>query len=280
MHILTRTAIESYLSCARQFQLRYIARSGWPSRPFSQMERERMAIGSIFHQMVAQHIRFPSGREHDSVPPEPIEQWWQNFMDHAPILSGGRVMVEKTIRFQLTEKLQLLGRVDCLHLTENKIAIYDWKTGRPRRPADLKRDWQTRLYLALIFAARHELGMATLTPDRVSMTYWYAQTPQKSVEITYDAAWHAENWAGIEEIAAQIEVDLNRGEEPWPLTEEHKRCLHCPFHAICGRVGGAGNDINDIKGRGLDLDDDLDEARDAVEALRSAPDLSPLEFDL
>ena len=231
-----------------------------------------MALGSIFHQMIAQHVRFPTGSEHQLMPSEPIARWWQNFTDHGPSLTGGQVIVEKTIRFQLSDNLQLLGRVDCLQLTENRLAIYDWKTGKPRRPAELKHDWQTRLYLALIYAARHELQADRLTPDQISMIYWYAQAPQKSVEITYDAAWHAENWAEIEALAARIETDLNRGSDPWTLTDEHQRCLHCPFHAICGRVGG--------EGRGLDLEEDLDEARYEVEAERAASDLSAVEFDL
>jgi CRISPR/Cas system-associated exonuclease Cas4 (RecB family) len=126
----------------------------------------------------------------------------------------------------------LNGRFDLLVLSSNTAHIFDWKTGQPRSEADLRHDWQTRLYLAMLAEGSAALGQ-TLQPEQIAITYWYVNEPAAPRTIRYNQAWHTQNWADIQTVVSQINAAL--AENNWPLTEEWAHCRHCAYQSYCGR---------------------------------------------
>ncbi len=234
---LSQTKITTWQQCERKFQLRYIARQGWPEPPFALDLAAVMEQGEAFHMLAAQSYLMGDGFAFDPADlEEPVAGWWRNFIDNRPIPKKGQTArVEATLTANLTDKIKLVGRLDVLFLGKNKLEVFDWKTGKPRRESDLKADWQTRIYLALLYQSRQILGAPELAAEDVSITYWYPREPKKSVTIRYSEAWHAENWAELLKLAQQMEAKLERPDEVWPLTTHLATCGRCPFNAICGR---------------------------------------------
>lgn len=234
---LSQTRITTWQQCQRKFQLRYVAKQGWPEPPFATDLAAVMEQGEVFHMLAAQSYLMRDSFAFDPADlEEPVASWWSNFVEERPIPKKGQTArVEATLTANLTGKIKLVGRIDLLFLGDNRLEIFDWKTGKPRRESDLKADWQTRIYLALLYQSRQILGVPELAAEDVSMTYWYPREPKKSVTIRYSESWHAENWAELLELAKQMEAKLEQPEAVWPLTTNLATCGRCPFNAICGR---------------------------------------------
>jgi len=238
---LSQSKIDSWTTCERQFQLRYVERSEWPAAPYSAESIAAMGLGEAFHMLVAQRILLgplfvaPSGME------PLLQKWWDDFLQQGLLqrfdqqsISKGRV--ETSLAVQINEHIKLIGRVDLLWIGKGSIELFDWKTGRSRTKLDLEHDWQTRIYMALLYQLRHVLFDGEITAEQISMTYWYVREPKQSVKMSFDEAWHQQNWADLVTLAEQIENRLNDdGRTLWPLTPDHKACGRCLFNALCGR---------------------------------------------
>ncbi len=234
---LSQSKISTWETCQRKFQLRYIDRSDWPEPPHSADISAVMEQGEIFHMLAAQSYNLGDLFQFDAAElASPIDVWWQAFQQHRPIPKKGvQHRVESTLSATLTDQIKLVGRLDLLFLSEDRLEIFDWKTGKPRTHGDLKQDWQTRIYLALLYQSRALLGNESLSAEQLSITYWYTRDPQKSVKISYSEAWHAENWAELNALASQMGDRINSDQLNWPLTPHLKACSRCPFNILCGR---------------------------------------------
>ncbi len=234
---LSQSKINTWQQCQRKFQLRYVAGQGWPEPPFAAETTSVMEQGELFHSLAAQSYLLGDSFVFDPADlEEPVAEWWSRFSIEKPQpKKGQRVRVEATLTANVTAKIKLVGRLDLLMVGDNRLEIFDWKTGRPRRESDLRNDWQTRIYLALLYQSRQILDVAGIEAEALSITYWYPREPQKSVTIRYSEAWHAENWAELLQLAGEIESRLEQPESVWPLTSQLATCGRCPFNAICGR---------------------------------------------
>lgn len=242
---LSQTKIGTWQACKRKFQLRYVTGHEWPQPPFPADASAVIEQGEIFHMLAAQSYLLGDGFAFDPADLEPpVDQWWEAFQTGRPMPKKGQtVRVESTLTASLSQQIKLIGRLDLLFIGENGLEIFDWKTGNPRRETDLRLDWQTRIYLALLYQSRAILGADGVSADQLSITYWYPRDPQKSVKISYDEAWHATNWAEMSTLSAQIETDLEQSQQPWPLTNNLKLCSNCGFNVICGREPGPSTEI-------------------------------------
>lgn len=136
----------------------------------------------------------------------------------------------------LSVNIFLYGRFDLLILGENEAQIIDWKTERqPRSAQTLQNDWQTRLYWAMVVEGSAALGHR-YTPEQVSMTYWFARAPEKSVTLRYSAQQHAKTWAELQATVEQLDSRLESPLAIWPLTENWKTCENCGYRPLCNRT--------------------------------------------
>ncbi|NJN22292.1 MAG: PD-(D/E)XK nuclease family protein [Leptolyngbya sp. RL_3_1] len=127
---------------------------------------------------------------------------------------------------------------DLLRVWNNRSEIVDWKTYlKPRKQAELKRNWQTRLYLYALVES------TDLAPEQVEMTYWFVRTrnqinqvlePQH-VQIAYSQDRHEQTHQDLLRITEQLTDWLGRS-QPFPqVPETMERCGSCPFVSRCRR---------------------------------------------
>lgn len=235
--LLSRTKLATFLTCQRRFQLRYVARRPWPELPLPEADEERLGRGQQFHQLLHRHfLGLPV--ESAAIADRAVRGWWLTFEKYKPALPHGRTLPELTLTVPIGEHL-LHGRFDLLVIGKENgrplAHIFDWKTGRPQEETDLRHEWQTRLYLALLAEGGQALwGEEEVALEQISITYWYVNEPDKPRTIRYDQAWHSRNWAEIQAIVSQIEAQLAEV-TIWSLTEDWAQCRVCTYQALCGR---------------------------------------------
>jgi hypothetical protein len=208
----------------------------WPSPPEEGQHTLWQQQGELFHQFVAQYyMKVPVEQLDLSLMPPEVQGWWHTFLRQPPVdPQRGRSLVETTLTMPAGE-WQLIGRFDLLQMTANAVQIFDWKTGRARSAAELTDDWQTRLYMALVWGGHRALGVEQLNALDIEMTYWYARQPQQSVTLRFDQLWHKQNLAKIGQIVSEISQMIAANQSIWPLTDDLRECAACSFRNYCGR---------------------------------------------
>ena len=235
---LSRHRLQTFLICQRRFQLRYLKRLSWPESPLSREVEVAIERGQRFHQLLERHfLGLPpaSGAIEDAE----LQRWWTLFEQSGPALPAGRALAEVSLTVPTGRHL-LTGRFDLLVVGEDDSGepfahVFDWKTGQPPDESQLRQDWQTRLYLALLAQGGRALwpGNRAPGPDYIAITYWYVTDPAVPRTIHYSQAWHRQNWAEIETLVARIDAQLAAGD--WPLTDNWDHCRHCAYQVYCGR---------------------------------------------
>lgn len=234
---LGRRQLADFAACQRRFQLRHVQRLAWPAAPLAESVTQARELGQQFHQLLERHFLGLPVADDLAAAGEPLRGWWAVFEQQGPSLPPGRRLPEVSLTVPVGRSL-LSGRFDLFVLGEDSAHLYDWKTEtRPRPAAELAEDWQTRLYLALLTeggAALRPDGRP-LDPDRLTMTYWYAQAPAATVTLAYSQAQHAANWASIQAWVGQIDQQLAT-QAVLPLTDDWTECGRCAYAAYCGRT--------------------------------------------
>lgn len=240
--LLSQAKLAAFLDCPRRFQLRSLKHLPWPNLPDNMQSAETMLRGQQFHRLMEQHflgLNIPLS----SIGDEAVANWFQAFKNSRLVMPNGRFLPEHRLTVPIGNQLLgnhlLLGRFDLLVVGEQDGAafahIYDWKTGKARGEGALRQEWQTRLYLALLAEGGGALwGHGRfLTPESITMTYWYTAEPDTPRRISYSQAEHTRNWTEIQAIVAQINSALTQND--WPLTDDWNHCRQCAYQVYCGR---------------------------------------------
>ena len=237
--LLSRNKLRSFLECQRRFQLRYVHKLAWPAQPAGAALSAALERGQQFHRLLEQHFLgfdVAVSAETDSN----VIAWWQAFKRTPPHLPDGERFPEMALSVPIAPidgdgGHYLFGRFDLLILSETGGHIFDWKTERnPRSAAQLRDDWQTRLYLTLLVEGAGGLGRQ-YKPEQMAITYWFAEAPEKSVTIRYDATQHTRNLAELKALVERVDRRMVAPNAIWPLTESLDTCRFCEFRSYCGR---------------------------------------------
>ncbi len=240
--LLSRYGLDTFLTCRRRFQLRYLDQLAWPAAPDDPAQQLARRRGERFHRLLERHflgLEDSAGRgptESASDDPE-LNLWWETYRRSGPRLPPGRRFAEFTLTVPLGRHF-LTGRFDLLVVGKEGAHVFDWKTERePRLRAALEADTQTRVYLALVAEGGPALNPtgAPIDAELVRLTYWYVRRPEAAVTLTYSRQAHEANreWLvrQLDALAAQVDV----ASPIWPLTEDHEACARCQFRLLCGR---------------------------------------------
>jgi len=242
---LSRYRLQTFEVCRRQFQLRFVDPLRWPASPEPATASFAQQLGQQFHLLMERHFRNmppPTELDGEAAPErqaanERLAALWHQFQQQPPPLPSGRRFVEYSLTVPCGKHF-LTGRFDLLIVNGEAAHIFDWKTEpHPRPPAELLQNLQTRLYLALVVAgaeAIQEEG-AAISPDKVTITYFYVQQPAASVTLQYSSKMQAENWAALETISRELSAQLAENQLVWALTNELATCARCPYQILCGR---------------------------------------------
>lgn len=254
---LSRYRLETFLACQRRFDLRFLRRMPWPVAPLDERAETARQRGEAFHQLMERHfLNFPAAPE--TTVDSQVRRWRSLFLNSRLEIPEGKAYPEHSLTIPVGRHF-LNGRFDLLILHNNAAHIFDWKTGQPRREADLRQDWQTRLYLAMLAESGQAFGQK-LDPDQINITYWYVNDLDAPRLIQYNQAWHSQNWAAIQAIVAQIDTAVSQN--AWPLTEDWTQCRRCAYQTYCDRQEA-----------GAAMADESEETEDAKTDLFFEPEL-------
>jgi len=126
---------------------------------------------------------------------------------------------EKTFELPLDNNIIIKGRIDQINAMGNKrdVEIVDYKTGRPKKDADAKKDLQLSLYALAV--------KEILELEPVRLVFHYLQNNQRQ-ETTRDAKQLDEAQRVVQEAAA----DIRAGEFP---AKRGFVCRNCAYKPIC-----------------------------------------------
>lgn len=251
----SQASLNDYVDCLRRFQLRYVLEQDWPaveSEPL--VERERLAdLGRRFHRLIQQHVHgLPIEQLSQSASTDPdLARWWHSYLtldvgSWGPAVLPAQRRAEVTVSIRLGSH-RLMAKYDLLAMGDGRAVIVDWKTER-RRPEreSLLRRLQTRVYRYVL--AKSE---PSLSPESISMVYWFAEYPAQPEVLAYDSAQYAADEDYLHRLVAEIE---GRGEEIWPLTDDERKCRFCTYRSLCERGIAAGvAELDEVEAE-LDVD--------------------------
>ncbi len=126
---------------------------------------------------------------------------------------------EKAFELPLDNNVIIKGRIDQINSLGNKrdVEIVDYKTGRPKKDADAKKDLQLSLYALAV--------KEILELEPVRLVFHYLQNNQRQ-ETTRDAKQLDEAQRVVQEAAA----DIRAGEFP---AKRGFVCRNCAYQPIC-----------------------------------------------
>lgn len=237
--IFSANSLQTYVDCARRFELNYLEGLVWPaveSEPVLRSE-EFLENGRIFHEMIHRDLLGmpPINKQLEA----PIAEWWTNYQTEQPAALEGQKFPEKTLVGNVGGQL-LVATFDLIVITpENRAVIFDWKTWRYKKSEEKARKLlQSRVYPYLLIQAAHTLipGL-TLRPEMVEMRYWLAQHPNDTIAFTYSQEEFEADETYIVERIREI-LEANAGD--FALTDDLKKCDYCVYRSYCGRGDVAG----------------------------------------
>jgi DNA helicase-2/ATP-dependent DNA helicase PcrA len=233
--ILSPSAVSGYRACPQQFLF---------SRSWSLKEGPKavLSFGSVMHTTIKRFI--DQLRKGAKLPFEEVarifETEWTSagFEDdyqeqgykqdgleqlrafHASMLDAPPQVLEqeKSFELPLENDIAIIGRMDQVNsLGRNDVEIVDYKTGKPKKDADAKKDLQLSLYA---LAAKEIFEW-----NPVRLVFHYLQNNQRQ-ETTRDAKQLNEAQKIVQEVAA----DIRAGEFP---PNEGFICRSCAYKPIC-----------------------------------------------
>jgi len=232
---LSPTAVENYRRCPQQFLFGYL----WSLR---EGPRANMSFGSVMHttikrfvEQLRKGVRLPFEEvsrifetEWSSAGYEDEYQEGEYKKDgieqlrafHAGVLAEPPVVLEQEKAFELPleDNAVIAGRMDQINQLGNRdVEIVDYKTGKPKKEADARRDLQLSLYA---LAAKEVLEL-----NPVALVFHYLLTNERQV-TTRERKQLDEAVEIVHEAAANI-----RAGEFSPKPGYH--CRNCAFKPIC-----------------------------------------------
>lgn len=259
----SQSSLQDYVDCPRRFELRYIERLQYPSleaQPALEHE-EHMRQGAQFHKMVQQHlVGVPADRLAQSVrDDEVLSAWWETFTASGLTGLPEQRHAEVTLETSIGD-YRLIAKYDLLAIDPNgRAMIFDWKTSRkvPRKNW-LEKRLQTTVYrYVLAQAGAHFYDGKVISPEHISMTYWFVGHDGRQVTFDYSAEQMQADEADLLGLIHDV-ASANL----FPLANDTRHCTFCTYRSLCNRGETAGQwddfeaDAEVYEGDGFDVDFD------------------------
>jgi hypothetical protein len=238
----TQNNLQDYVDCPRRFQLKYIDKLAWPaleSEPVLEMEKQ-LEMGSRFHKLIHQYF---SGVDPsiliDHCNEVELRIWFNNFLSQNKLSIPAIRFPEYTLAAPFNG-YRLLAKYDLIAFDLDLGAmILDWKTSRkiPRRPW-LEKRVQTRLYpFLLAFSGSSLIHDFKVSPDRLSMSYWFTDFPDQPVTFKYDETTFQNDRSFLESLISEI---ISNDLSEFRKTDDTQVCRFCIYRSLCERGERAG----------------------------------------
>jgi hypothetical protein len=272
----SQSNLQDFSDCRRRFYLKYIQQIAWPAAEAEpQIDHEIwMRQGADFHQMVHQYLLgVPVELLSKQANREPLQNWWANFLAEKSNLPGiddltARRLPEYTLSAHLGIH-SIIAKFDLLIIfPDSTILIYDWKTSRLRpKRTSLEKRLQTLVYPVVASQCISSLVNSSAGEHQnIQMNYWFSGFPDKIEAFSFDKLSLGNARRKIESLVTTISRLMAKGEDAFPLTDDHKKCTFCTYRSLCNRGTRAG------------LISDVDQVDDLPEAAFDFEQIGEIEF--
>jgi CRISPR/Cas system-associated exonuclease Cas4 (RecB family) len=263
----SQNSLQDYVDCPRRFQLRYLLQQPWPaveSEPLTEFER-LLEQGRRFHQLAQRHsLGLPEVELAKSIDDPDLRRWWRNYLESPP---PGLPTAVRRPEITLSAPLggyRLMARYDLLALDpQRRAVVVDWKTNQKRPDsAALAGRMQTRVYRYVLVEAGTALNRdRPLSPEQVTMIYWFAEYPAQPEILPYHTAQYTADAAYLADLVARIADHAASGEDEWPLTPNERLCRFCTYRSLCDRgvLPGPLSEFDTDQALDLSLDFEFEE---------------------
>jgi DNA helicase-2/ATP-dependent DNA helicase PcrA len=232
---LSSSAVENYRKCPQQFAFSYL----WSLK---EGPRAALSFGSVMHTTIKRFldqlkkgVKLPfeevkciyeiewssAGYEDDYQEAEYKKDGLEQLKTfHAAMLLEAPQVLEqeKSFELPLENSVILTGRMDQVNsLGRNDVEIVDYKTGKPKKDADAKKDLQLSIYA---LAAKEIFEW-----NPVKLVFHYLQNNQRQ-ETTRDAKQIADAEKIVQETAANMRAGEYTPQPGFP-------CRSCAYKPIC-----------------------------------------------
>ena len=232
---LSCSAFEAFDRCRRRFELAYLRRLEWPGLSTFDLPgtREPARLGQAFHRLVSDWLAGGHFDPKDVEESDPaLGRLWRQFSNRPPDFAGARRIIEQEIMLTV-ETAVVVARPDLICSAEDgRLTIFDWKTSAPQPARTVAASCQAMLYPYLVVEAADSLGLGTIEPDRVEISFHFVTQPDQSVRVEHSAERHksVEVWLRrrVKEILESVD---------FPQTTDLAECSRCRYQTYC-HVGG------------------------------------------
>jgi len=255
----TQSNLQDYVDCHYRFYLRYGLRLKWPALMVDDALKfeQHGQLGARFHQLVQQYLlEIPQDRLDFLAVADPdpkMQLWWENFINYVPDKLKGLKFVETILTADLTGQ-RIAAKFDLILMTDtSQWIIFDWKTTQKRPRVDwLLSRVQTRLYRMLLMRACPTLIKdSEISPEDITMNYWFAAFPDTMVSLPYDQVQFEADQTYLNDLIAEI---LEKKPDEFVKTNEINQCRFCVYRSHCDRGVEAGS-LTDFEEFGVEPED-------------------------
>lgn len=211
--------LRKWSRCQKQYAFQYVQKLLWPSDP------SNFRLGKSVHQLLDYDSRTLPISGMLAATDADIRLAWQ-------ALKESRWAALPVIASEWDFSLEvggrwIYGRIDRIVQDGDSMHILDWKTGTGI-PMDVRSDWQTRIYLYAVYAARRDLDLPS-RPDTLAFTYVQAKGRAVSeITVPYSQAMHEETEALL---IATLDAMTQATSYALPAACPDR---FCPYDPICG----------------------------------------------
>jgi hypothetical protein len=239
--ILSQSSLQDYVDCPRRFELRYLLDLRWPAFETQQaLELEvSQQRGHDFHHLLHQHAMGVGAEVLEStIEDQTMRRWWQNYLSWQECNLPPRRQAEMTLTTSLnlagkeTAPVLLAAKYDLLtRLTDGKLLIIDWKTGRPQRRGILASRLQTIVYRYVLSRAGMWMNDGQpVVPEQIRMIYWFAEDGS-TIELDYSTEQQIQDGERLRGIVGEM---VERFE--FPLVSDERVFRFCTYRTLCERT--------------------------------------------
>lgn len=228
---ITQTQISAFERCRRFYYLKNIRKLVWPvevstNRHTLQGDDFHLLIRQLILGLDADDLIIPEGSED-------VKRWLAVFLAEQPMGKPQQIFAEKEVS-TVFEDVFWMGKFDALTINEDKLTIYDWKTGSARPdPERYRTAPQTRLYrfLAKCCAARLlGAGLHAVPAENIEMVYWFPEHPEKTIRLPYSEEAYQQDQTWLKTLAAEMSFP---DQDAYPQTSKTRHCGFCSYRTYC-----------------------------------------------
>ena len=228
----SQSALKVFAHCPLKFKYRYLDGLFWPRDWGSDREQKKsLERGNKFHLLAKRYYRNQTDLK--QIYDEKLKLWFDSLLEFRAYDDSYDFLPEYELRINQDGR-KILAKFDLLMVDDQqeKIIIYDWKTGK--KPLDKQKlidNYQSTVYLYVLYSALDYFEFERkLNIDDLVLIYWNPRFPARSVKIKYNKKMYQ---AASQTIKSLIDKIKGLSYNEFNSISEKNRCGFCEYNVLC-----------------------------------------------